>query len=87
MRQFLKSAQAAERGPKTKEELPDWPPRGESVVREFLKSAQAAERGPKPKEELSDWPPRGESVVREFLRKRLARSLILSRERWRLCAR
>jgi len=42
LREFLRSAQAAERGPKPKEELPDWPPRGESVVREFLKSAAPA---------------------------------------------
>ncbi len=34
---IVRSAQAAERGPKPKDEVPIWPPRGESVVRGFLK--------------------------------------------------
>ncbi len=48
--------------------FPDWPPRGESVVRMFLRCAQAAERGPKSKRNFRIGHPRGESVVRMFLR-------------------
>ena len=63
VREFLRSAQAADRGTKRKRNSTDLAATSESVVREFLRSAKGAARTAKPSQELLA----PHSVLREFL--------------------